>query len=137
MAAQKVFDELAARLKADPSVVKKVYAPPARPAAEAAEDFFSHFFFPFACSNGVYLFTIDGKNHWTVDLKNGGGSVKQGEHGKVDCTVLMAEKDFVELMTGKLNGQSAFMSGKLKIKGNMNLAMKLGELSKAAPKAKL
>lgn len=49
----------------------------------------------------------------------------------------MAEKDFVELMTGKLNGQSAFMSGKLKIKGNMNLAMKLGELSKAAPKAKL
>lgn len=63
--------------------------------------------------------------------------MKQGEHGKVDCTVMMAEKDFVELMTGKLNGQSAFMSGKLKIKGNMNLAMKLGELAKAAPKAKL
>lgn len=111
MAAQKVFDELAARLKADPAVVKKV--------------------------NGVYLFTIDGKNHWTVDLKNGAGSVKSGEHGKVDCTVQMAEKDFVDLMTGKLNGQSAFMSGKLKIKGNMNLAMKLGELSKGAPKAKL
>jgi putative sterol carrier protein len=90
-----------------------------------------------ASSNGVYLFTIDNKHHWTVDLKNGDGSVKQGEHGKVDCTVMMAEKDFVELMTGKLNGQSAFMSGKLKIKGAMNLAMKLGELAKAAPKAKL
>ena len=41
----------------------------------------------------------------------------------------MKENDFVDLMTGKLNGQSAFMSGKMKIKGNMGAAMKLGKLA--------
>ena len=49
--------------------------------------------------------------------QNGTGGVKKGEHGKADCTVIMKEADFVDLMTGKLNGQSAFMGGKLKIKG--------------------
>jgi len=115
--AQAVFDELSKRMT--PEVVKQI--------------------------NGVYLFQVD-KDSWTVDLKNGSGSVKKGEQGKPDCTVIMKESDFVDLMTGKLNGQSAFMSGKLKIKGNMALAMKLGKLSSGggaaaagggAPKAKL
>jgi putative sterol carrier protein len=46
----------------------------------------------------------------------------------------MKEKDFVDLMTGKINGQSAFMGGKLKIKGNMGMAMKLGSLSQSQSK---
>jgi len=46
----------------------------------------------------------------------------------------MKEKDFVDLMTGKINGQSAFMGGKLKIKGNMGMAMKLGNLSQGQSK---
>jgi putative sterol carrier protein len=37
----------------------------------------------------------------------------------------MADTDFVDLATGKLDGTAAFMSGKLKIKGDMGLAMKL------------
>ena len=45
-------------------------------------------------------------------------------------------KDFVDLITGKLNGQQAFVQGKLKIQGNMALAMKLSLLSQA-PKANL
>merc|ERR1719253_1407989 len=83
----------------------------------------------------IYRFDIkDGKTtkSWVVNLKSGNGSVTEGA-GKADCTLIMADTDFVKLMGGKLNPQSAFMSGKLKIKGNMMLAMKLKVLMKAKP----
>ena len=43
-------------------------------------------------------------------------------------TLIMQDKDFVALVNGKLSGQKAFMSGKLKFKGDMNLGMKLQQL---------
>ena len=52
----------------------------------------------------------------------------------------MADEDLVDMMTGKLNPQKAFFKGKLKIQGNMGLAMKLQEFQKQAAqqlKAKL
>ena len=54
-------------------------------------------------------------------------------------TILVQDKDFIDLASGKLQAQKAFMSGKIKIKGNMGLANKLeGLLKLAAPsKAKL
>lgn len=110
-----VFAGLAAGVKANPDVVKKV--------------------------NGVYQFNLNtpkGEVKWTVDLKNGGGSVSSGPAPKADCTITMKEADFLDLMSGKIDGQKAFMGGKLKIGGNMGLAMKLKELTNAVkPKAKL
>ena len=44
------------------------------------------------------------------------------------------ESDFVQMFAGKLDATSAFMSGKLKIKGNMGLAMKLQKFMKNMPK---
>jgi len=87
---------------------------------------------------GVYQFDItsNGKtNTWFVDLKNGKGSVGEGKPEKADCTLSTGDDEFVGMMTGKLNSQQLFMQGKLKIKGNMGLAMKLNKLS--APKAAL
>ena len=69
----------------------------------------------------------DEEGSWVLDLKNGNGRLYQGKD-KGDVTIIMADKDFVAMSQGKLDGQSAFMSGKLKLKGNMAIAMKLGSI---------
>lgn len=78
-------------------------------------------------ANAVYQFNIDGDGGgtWTVDLTKDTDFVTEGEADDADCTITMKEGDFVNLWTGKLKGPQAFMMGKLKIKGNTGLAMKL------------
>merc|ERR1712140_164119 len=77
---------------------------------------------------------------WIVDAKNGSGSVEFEGKTKPDVTLNMGDSDLFDLMSGKLNPQKAFFQGKLKIQGNMGLAMKLQEFQKQAAaqlKAKL
>ena len=60
----------------------------------------------------------------------------EGKVKKADITITIADQDMIDMASGKLNPQQAFMKGKLKIKGNMGLAMKLGTVMEAArPKA--
>jgi putative sterol carrier protein len=63
---------------------------------------------------GVLQFEL-GAESWTVDC-SGAGRVAQGKADKADCTVTMGEKDFLALFAGKLNGMSAYMSGKMKVR---------------------
>jgi sterol carrier protein 2 len=80
---------------------------------------------------GVYQFDIKGSSgvqSFTVDLKSGTGSVSEGKAPKADCTITIAEQDFVDLTTGKLKPQQAFMKGQLKVAGAMGLAMKLNQV---------
>ncbi|KAK3090738.1 hypothetical protein FSP39_014203 [Pinctada imbricata] len=90
---------------------------------------------------GIFCFKVKGhggkEGVWVVDAKNGSGSVKFGAEPKGDVTISMSDDDMINLMTGKLNPQQAFFQGKLKIQGNMGLAMKLKDLQSSAPKAKL
>ena len=78
----------------------------------------------------VFQFDLSGEGGgtWAVDLKSGSGSVSQGAADKADCTIAMNSEDFLALMSGQLDGQQAFMSGKLKVSGDMMLATKLSLL---------
>lgn len=77
--------------------------------------------------NAIYEFNITGPNGgvWTLDLTAPGGAVSAGSSGKANCTITMEDENFSKLVTGQLNAQMAFMTGKLKVAGNMGLALKL------------
>lgn len=81
--------------------------------------------------NGVYAFKIsDAKTtDWYLDLKNGSGKIDSGVfNGQVNCTMTMNSEVFNKMISGNMKPTMAFMSGKLKIKGDMGLAMKLEKL---------
>ncbi|MBI3302457.1 MAG: SCP2 sterol-binding domain-containing protein [Deltaproteobacteria bacterium] len=59
--------------------------------------------------------------------------VQHGKHASPNITITMKESDYLDMINGKLNGQMAFMTGKLKIAGDMGLALKLQGLFKQAP----
>uniref|UniRef100_K7FT81 Sterol carrier protein 2 n=1 Tax=Pelodiscus sinensis TaxID=13735 RepID=K7FT81_PELSI len=91
---------------------------------------------------GIFAFKVkDGPGGkeatWIVDVKNGKGSVDTNSDKKADCIITMADSDLLALMTGKINPQTAFFQGKLKISGNMGMAMKLQNLQLQPGKAKL
>jgi putative sterol carrier protein len=76
---------------------------------------------------GTYLFEVDGAGTWTVDVKDGQLNVTEGGD-QADCTISVSEENFEQLISGKLNPTSAYMTGKLKVKGDMGAAMKLQKL---------
>ena len=53
-----------------------------------------------------------GAGVWTVDLKNGSGSVAEGKGTKANLTLTISDDNMVKMAEGKLNAQSAFMSGR-------------------------
>lgn len=51
--------------------------------------------------------------------------VVSNDDGDADCTLKISMDDFIAMTQGDLDGATAFMMGKLKIDGDMALAMKL------------
>lgn len=102
-----VFSHMAEKIAGDPSMVNRV--------------------------NATFLFKIAGEpgGAWLVDLKNAPGSVSEvngAEPPAADCVITATDGDFYALATGKLNPMAAFGQGKIKLQGNMMLAMKLQSL---------
>ncbi len=80
--------------------------------------------------NCVYEFRV-GEDAYHVTMKDGKAAVSAGAAASPGCTVSMAEKDFLDLLAGTLNGQMAFMTGKLKVAGDFALALKLENFLRA------
>jgi putative sterol carrier protein len=74
-----------------------------------------------------YVFEIDGAGTWKVDVQDGGVSVTEGG-GDADATISASEETFEKIASGDMNATTAYMTGKLKIKGDMGAAMKLQKL---------
>lgn len=73
-----------------------------------------------------YDITGEGGGTYQVEIADGKCTVKEGAAPSPKLTLTMTAPDWVDMVTGKLNPQMAFMSGKLKHKGDMALLMRLG-----------
>ena len=99
MAAKEFFDSLAARADAD----------------------------KLAGMNNSYLFDIEGEGQWLVNVADGQLAVTEGT-GDADATITTSGETFEKIVAGEQNPTTAYMTGKLKIKGDMGAAMKLQKL---------
>ena len=79
--------------------------------------------------NASYKFIITGEDAgtWVVDMTQPGGTVTEHDVD-ANCTLTVSDSDMLDILSGKLNGQVAFMTGKIKVSGEMALAMKLGTI---------
>jgi putative sterol carrier protein len=74
-----------------------------------------------------YFFDIDGAGKWKVDVNDGKVTVTEGE-ADADTIISTSEETFTKMINGEQNPTSAYMTGKLKVKGDMGAAMKLQKL---------
>lgn len=78
----------------------------------------------------VFHVTGDDPGDWTLTIKDKKCSVASGAIANPRLTLTASSQDFLDVFTGKLDGTRAFMQGKLKLAGDMSLAMKLAGLFK-------
>jgi len=55
-------------------------------------------------------------------------TVIDNDDSEADCTVKVTMDNFIQIAEGNLNPQMAFMTGKLRVEGDMSLAMQLGSI---------
>jgi len=117
----KVFAEIKSRLETEPGLAKKL--------------------------NANFRFVIKDKKKdqekiWFVDCKASSPSVtfedksQTSSKQKADCTIEVSDEDFVKIIEGKLNSQTAFFNKQLKVSGNVMLATKLSQFQQKS-KSKL
>jgi putative sterol carrier protein len=100
--------------------------------AETVQDFFANLASradssKIAGMTNSYVFDIEGAGEWKVDVDDGAVSVAEGG-GDADVTITTSQETFEQIIAGEQNPTSAYMTGKLKIKGDMGAAMKLQKL---------
>lgn len=82
--------------------------------------------------DAIIQFNLTGEeaSDWFVTIKDQTCKVDEGVHGEPTMTLSADSQDYKDIVTGKLNAMNAFMQGKVKLQGNLNLAMKFAEIFK-------
>ena len=100
--------------------------------ADTVEGFFSELSENFDASkaagiDATFQFDISGDNggQWYVKLADGQAEVAKGEAEDPSLTMSATDENWQKIVSGELSGQTAFLTGRLKIRGDMSLAMKL------------
>lgn len=75
-----------------------------------------------------YEISGEGGGTWHAVIKDGACTVSPGPGTSPSLTLAMAAQDWLDMVSGKEAGQALFLSGKLKLKGDMGLAMRLGSM---------
>ena len=83
-----------------------------------------------AGTNATIQYDVSGTGGgtWHAVIKDGTCAVRDGAATNPNLTLQISAQDWLDMIAGKQQGQMLFMSGKLKVKGDMGLAMKLGSL---------
>ena len=72
--------------------------------------------------------TGDNGGDWNITIKDQKIEIKEGVHSSPAINVKMKDEDYLNLVNGKLSGEKAFMTGKLRFKGNISSAIRLRRL---------
>jgi len=80
--------------------------------------------------DAVFQYDIEGAESgaWYVVVKDQTCTVSEGVHASPSVSLKMADKDWIAMCNGELDGMSAFMGGKLKISGDIMLAQRIASL---------
>jgi putative sterol carrier protein/uncharacterized OB-fold protein len=80
-------------------------------------------------ANYGYVITGEGGGEWTVSVHDNAVKIREGLHDP-DVTTTASAQDFIDINIGKLDGMTAFTTGRLKVTGEPKLLMKAPKLFK-------
>ena len=75
-----------------------------------------------------FEFTGEGGGQYVIDIHDGACQVSEGTADDAKTTVTVAASDYVDIIAGRLDGMKAFMSGKLKVKGDVAFMLKFQQM---------
>jgi putative sterol carrier protein len=80
--------------------------------------------------DAVFQFDISGDNggSWNVVIKDGACQVQEGTHDSPTVTLSLSDETWVGMVNKQVNGMQAFMSGQLKVSGDIMLAQRIEQL---------